>query len=163
MKKYLLGVDLGTTNVKAMLFSEDGNCAAKGEAGNYRTISEHFNWAEQDPNVWWQDTVFSIGKVTSQISWTDSEIAAICVSSQGMAMLPLDEQGNPLCRAHIWMDRRAAEETAWLEKVYGRERIKREFGAYADPYYQIMNLIWYRNHCPKLYERTRHIEKPILI
>ena len=159
MKKYLLGVDLGTTNVKAMLFSEDGNCAAKGEAGNYRTISEHFNWAEQDPNVWWQDTVFSIGKVTSQISWTDSEIAAICVSSQGMAMLPLDEQGNPLCRAHIWMDRRAAEETAWLEKVYGRERIKREFGAYADPYYQIMNLIWYRNHCPKLYERTRHIVK----
>ena len=95
MKKYLLGVDLGTTNVKAMLFSEDGNCAAKGEAGNYRTISEHFNRAEQDPNVWWQDTVFSIGKVTSQISWTDSEIAAICVSSQGMAMLPLDEQGNP--------------------------------------------------------------------
>lgn len=159
MKKYLLGVDLGTTNVKAMLFSEDGNCAAKGEAGNYRTISEHFNWAEQDPNVWWQDTVFSIGKVTSQISWTDSEVAAICVSSQGMAMLPLDEQGNPLCRAHIWMDRRAAEETAWLEKVYGRERIKREFGAYADPYYQIMNLIWYRNHCPKLYERTRHIVK----
>ena len=133
--------------------------AKKERLGNYRTISEHFNWAEQDPNVWWQDTVFSIGKVMSQISWTDSEIAAICVSSQGMAMLPLDEQRNPLCRAHIWMDRRAAEETAWLEKVYGRERIKREFGAYADPYYQIMNLIWYRNHCPRLYERTRYIVK----
>ena len=159
MEKLLLGVDLGTTNVKAMLFSEDGRFRAKGEAGSYKTISKHFNWAEQDPNVWWDDTVSAIRQAVGQVSMQDAEIAAVCVSSQGMAMLPLDKEGKPLCHAHIWMDRRAAEETAWMESVYGRERIKKEFGAYADPYYQITNIIWYKRHQPELFEKTRHIVK----
>ena len=159
MEKYVLGVDLGTTNVKAMLFSENGRCVAKGEAGSYRTVSEHYNWAEQDADVWWNDTVKSIRQALGQASFQDAEIAAVSVSSQGMAMLPLDGDGNPLCRAHIWMDRRAAAETRWMEEKYGRERIKEEFGAYADPYYQITNIIWFKKHQPDLYERTRHIVK----
>lgn len=159
MEKYLLGVDLGTTNVKAMLFSETGRCAAKGEAGSYRTVSEHYNWAEQDPDVWWKDTVSSIRQAVGKVSMPDAEIAAVSVSSQGMAMLPLDDDGSPLCRAHIWMDRRAVEETRWMEEQYGRERIKKEFGAYADPYYQVTNIIWYKKHKPELYEKTRHIVK----
>lgn len=159
MEKLLLGVDLGTTNVKAMLFSEDGRCAAKGEAGSYKTISAHYNWAEQDPHLWWEDTVKAVRQSLSRISKWDTEIAAVCVSSQGMAMLPLDGEGKPVSRAHIWMDRRAAEETAWLERIYGRERIRQEFGAYADPYYQITNLIWFKKHQPELYEKTRHIVK----
>lgn len=159
MEKYMLGVDLGTTNVKAMLFSESGRCAAKGEAGSYRTVSEHYNWAEQDPNVWWQDTARSIRQALGQVSLLDAEITAVSVSSQGMAMLPLDGEGKPLCRAHIWMDRRAVEETRWMEERYGRERIKEEFGAYADPYYQVSNIIWYKKHQPELYAKTRHIVK----
>lgn len=159
MEKYLLGVDLGTTNVKAMLFSERGRCVARGEAGTYRTVSEHYNWAEQDPYIWWNDTAQSIRQAIGQIQMKDAVIAAVSVSSQGMAMLPLDRDGNPLCRAHIWMDRRAVEETRWMEEIYGRDRIKEEFGAYADPYYQITNIIWYKKHQPELYEKTRHIVK----
>ncbi|GAA0794632.1 xylulokinase [Faecalicatena orotica] len=159
MKKLILGVDLGTTNVKAMLFSEDGLCMAKGEAGSYQTISSHYNWAEQDPRLWWEDTARAIRQSLSQISMHDTFVSAVSVSSQGMAMLPLDAAGNPLCRAHIWMDRRAVEETAWMERIYGRERIRKEFGAYADPYYQITNIIWFKNHQPELYEKTRHIVK----
>lgn len=159
MERYLLGIDLGTTNVKAMLFSEDGKCVAKGEAGSYQIISRHYNWAEQNPHIWWSDTVQAIQQVLGQISLKDARIASICVSSQGMAMLPLDAEGNPLCMAHIWMDRRATEETAWLEVEYGRERIRKEFGAYADPYYQITNIIWYKKHQPELFEKTRHIVK----
>lgn len=159
MKKLLLGVDLGTTNVKAMLFSEDGECAAKGEAGSYQIISERYNWAEQNPHIWWDDTVKAIRQAIKQVSMQDAKIASVCVSSQGMAMLPLDKEGNPLCMAHIWMDRRAVEETSWMEHEYGRERIRKEFGAYADPYYQITNIIWYKKHLPELFEKTRYIVK----
>ena len=159
MERYLLGVDLGTPNVKAMVFSEKGDCIAKGEAGNYPIICEHYNWAEQDAGIWWKDTVSAIRQAVAGMPSGKGEIAGVCVSSQGMAMLPLDKEGQPLCRAHIWMDRRAVRETQWLKEQYGSARIKKEFGAEADPYYQITNILWLKEHQPELYGKTHHIVK----
>lgn len=159
MKNYLLGIDLGTTKVKAGLYDFAGNAVADAECGTYQIISERANWAEQDANLWWRDTVQVIRSVLEKIHNRSEEIACVSVSSQGMAMLPLDSDGVPLCRAHIWMDRRAVEETKMIEESLGRDYVKKHFGAYADPYYQITNILWFKRHCPELYAKTRHIVK----
>jgi xylulokinase len=159
MESYLMGVDLGTTNVKAMIFDLEGNPLSKGEAGHYPILSARMNWAEQDARVWWQDTADAIRQAVGRLPGDPRGIAAVSVSSQGMAMLPLDEFGEPLCNAHIWMDRRGVEEARFIEQAFGRERVKERFGAYADPYYQIANILWFKNHQPELFQRTRHIVK----
>lgn len=158
MKPYFLGIDLGTTQVKAVLFDLEGNIICKAQKGTYPILAKYPNWAEQDAHIWWENTADVIRRITAGIK-DPSEIACVSVSSQGMAMLPLDENGNPLCNAHIWMDRRAVKESAYIEEKLGREYIKEHFGAYCDPYYQVTNILWYKNNCPDLYARTRHIVK----
>ena len=157
MKGLLLGVDLGTTNVKASVYDLEGNLISKGEAGSYRIISRHMNWAEQDASLWWKDTVRAIRQALQGMVYDSSEIGCIAVSSQGMGVLPLDKEGNPLCLAHIWMDRRAVQETAEIEQMYGRERIMKEFGVRPDPYYEVTNILWIKKHCPEIWKKTEHI------
>ena len=159
MREFLMGVDLGTTNVKAGIFDLKGRLISKGEAGSYKIISKQLNWAEQDARVWWNDTVTAIRKALENFPYTSSEIAAVSVSSQGMAMLPLDSEGNPLCLAHIWMDRRGTKEAEEIEKKFGREQVREHFGAYADPYYQITNIMWFKKHQTELYKKTTQIVK----
>ena len=159
MKNYLLGVDLGTTNVKAAIYDLDGQLISMGEAGNYPIISKHMNWAEQDAGQWWDGTVEAIRQAIGRAGKPTDEIAGISVSSQGMAMLPLDEKGEPLTHAHIWMDRRAVKEANYIEEVFGTDRIQRCFGVRSDPYYQITNILWYKWNQPDLWKKTKCIVK----
>lgn len=157
MKNLLLGVDLGTTNVKAAIYDQDGNLISKGEAGSYKIISKHMNWAEQDAALWWSDTVLAIQRALAGMKYDGSDIACIAVSSQGMGVLPLDEAGNPLCLAHIWMDRRAVQEAEEIERMYGKERIMKEFGVRSDPYYEVTNILWIKKNCSEIWKKTKHI------
>lgn len=159
MKSYLLGVDLGTTNVKAAIFDLEGNSVSTGQSGRYTIVTKYKNWAEQDANLWWTDTVDAIRQALGNFFGDCSEIAGVSVSSQGMAMLPLDRNKSPLCLAHIWMDRRAVEEAKIIEEEFGRDRVKECFGAYSDPYYQVTNILWFKRHQPELYAKTRYIVK----
>ena len=117
MKNFLMGVDLGTTNVKAVIYDLDGNSISKGEAGNYPIISRHMNWAEQDANIWWEDTVTAIREALQGFGHDKGEIAAISISSQGMGVLPIDKEGRPLHTAQIWMDRRGIQEAQDIEAL----------------------------------------------
>ncbi|MDY5220321.1 MAG: FGGY family carbohydrate kinase [Eubacteriales bacterium] len=159
MKNFLLGVDLGTTNVKASIYDFEGKLVSAGEAGSYEIISERPNWAEQDARIWWSDTVLAIRRALAGLKGSADEIAGISVSSQGMAMLPLDANGEPLCLAHIWMDRRGTEEAKYIEEVFGADRIRACFGVKSDSYYQITNILWFKRNRPDLWKRTRHIVK----
>lgn len=159
MKNFLLGVDLGTTNVKAVVYDLEGNQISSGEAGSYEIVSLHPNWAEQDARIWWQDTVKAIRMAVEGMGHPADEIAAVSVSSQGMAMLPLNARGEPLCFAHIWMDRRGTEEAKYIEETFGADRIMDCFGVRSDPYYQITNILWLKRNRPDLWKETRHIVK----
>ncbi len=159
MEKYLMGVDLGTTNVKAAIYDLSGTLVARGEAGSYRIVSQRPNWAEQDARLWWQDTVLAIRQALRAFDKPAAYIAGISVSSQGMAMLPLDADGEPLALAHIWMDRRGTEEARFIEEHFGSEKTLERFGVRCDPYYQITNVMWFQRHQPELWAKTRRIVK----
>lgn len=159
MKNFLLGVDLGTTNVKASIYDFEGKLVSTGETGSYNIISERPNWAEQDARIWWSDAVLAIRRALDGLRGLPDEIAGISVSSQGMAMLPLDANGEPLCFAHIWMDRRGTEEARYIEEIFGVDRVQECFGVRADPYYQITNILWLKRNRPDLWKQTRYIVK----
>ncbi len=153
---YLLGIDVGTTNVKAVLFSVNGLPLAMGEK-EYPTYYPGPNTAEQSADDWWQATKYAIGAITSQEFIKNGKIAAICVSSQSPTLLPLDENGNPLRRGMIWMDRRAEKESAWLEQQFGEEQFVKIFGKKSDSFYLMPKLLWLKNNDPEILRKTKKI------
>ncbi len=155
--KYLLGIDLGTTNVKAILFSADGSSLAMGEAG-YPTYYPGQNAAEQSADDWWNATKQVIQEITSNQAINAGRIAAICVSSQMPTMLPLDEDGRPLRRGMIWIDRRADKESHWLLEQFGEKRYLEIFGKKKPDSFHVMpKLLWLKNHEPDTFKKTRKV------
>lgn len=153
MTKFLIGVDIGTTNVKSVLFHEDGTKVAERSIA-YPLYLIRSGWAEQDPREWWEATVKTIGEVVSSSRIDKKDIAGIGVSSQAPTLIPIDRDGNVLRNGLIWMDRRSQQESDFLEERIGSRKVKSITGNRIDPYYLSSKLLWYKNNEPELYKRT---------
>lgn len=103
--KYLLGIDIGTTGTKTILYREDGFPCGSAYQG-YELTHQQADWAEQDPEDWWQAVVSTVRSATAKI--TDPEnIVALSLSTQGGSLVVLDSDSHPMIPAISWMDRRA--------------------------------------------------------
>ncbi len=151
MNAYLLGIDLGTTNVKALLYDIKGRCAGESFA-SYPLHHPQEGWAEQNANDWWGAVVQVIRRV---LVHAKGEVLAICVSSQAPTMLPLDENGAPLRPGIIWMDIRAQENCEALIRNHADYLVR--YGGQTSPYYLLPKVLWFRENEPELFRRTRHI------
>ena len=106
-KNYLIGMDLGTTNVKAILINEEGDAVASASRENH-LIFPGPNMVEQDANEWWSNAAEVFREVAEKAGpEIVSRIRGISISSQTVTMLPVDRDGNPLRGALIWMDSRS--------------------------------------------------------
>ena len=104
---YSIGIDIGTTTVKCILFRE-GPAVAAEASQEYKTITLRPSWVEQNPMDWWNGTVSCIRALLAKSRLDPKEIKVISVSSQAPCVLPLDRNGNPLHNALIWMDPRCS-------------------------------------------------------
>ena len=156
MNQCILGIDIGTTNVKSVLFALNGSILIQ-ESAEYSTCFPQPGWAEQDAEQWWAATVETIYKITTNLKINQYEIAAIGVSSQAHTVLPLDIKGNPLRNALIWMDRRSEKECDFLRQKIGEVKIKEITGNRIDPYFAFPKLLWFRENEPHLLNRTYKI------
>lgn len=156
MEKLLLGIDIGTSAVKACLFNEDLHFIA-GSNVTYETYRPGPMMAEQDPEDWWDAVVQAVREAFGQCG-ARAEAAAISVSSHSPTLLALDKDGKPLRNAIIWMDRRAqAESDEFAYEILGAENYRRILGSEPDAYYVMPKLLWYRRNEPELYGKTRTI------
>lgn len=154
---YLLGMDLGTTNVKAMIMDENGNVAASASRANTLIVPAPNN-AEQDANLWWKNTVEILQEVTQK---TGSEIVkrirGISVSSQTVTMLPVDAEGTPLRNAIIWMDGRSGKQLEYIIDRIGFDRYVSIIGGQPDTGFLPNKILWYKENEPELFAKTHKI------
>lgn len=150
---YLIGIDLGTTAVKTVLFNDEGD-VIQSVSSEYTTEFPTEGAAEQDPSVWWNATLNTLKKLISEQPQDRRNVAAISVSSQSPTMLPLDKNGKPLKKAMIWMDRRSDDQCKHIEEIVGRERITEITGNRADAYFMLPKLLYFRENEPELFEKT---------
>jgi xylulokinase len=150
----LLGLDLGTGSVKALLLSQEG--AVLGEASApYPVRSPRSGWAESDPGDWWEATV---GAAKKAIGGRRAEVAALGLSGQMHGVVLSEEGGTPVRPAVLWADARSRDELPPYRGLDGEIR-----RALANPPAVGMagpSLLWLRRHEPGAYESARWALQP---
>jgi xylulokinase len=157
--KTLLGIDLGTSATKTVLFDEELNVLASASA-EYPLHQPHNGWAEQDPEDWWKAAVETIGAVLQKSGIAAGSIAAAGISGQMHGLVMLDGDGNVLRPSIIWCDQRTAAE---CEDITGRVGAKRLVEITANPAltgFTASKIMWVKKHQPDIYAKCRHILLP---
>jgi xylulokinase len=149
----LLGVDAGTSSVKAVLLDLRGRFCAVCQA-EYPLHHIRSGWVEQEPEDWWQATCHAIRGALAKVEHGPERVLGMAVSSQAPTLLPLDCAGRPLRPAMIWMDRRAEAEAVRLTELLGAEEIYRITGNRPDAFYVAARLLWLRDHEPEVLKQT---------
>lgn len=149
----LLGIDVGTTGAKAVLFTINGKLQGLGYK-EYTIYHEHPGWAEQEPDDWWQAVCIAVKQALNSVSNGKEKVLGVSVSSQAPTMLPLSRDGKPVRPALIWMDRRSETEVAKLREIMGEGTIEKITGNRVDPYYVAPKLLWFKNHEPENFLKT---------
>jgi len=109
-KRYLLGFDVGSSSVKASLVNADsGKCAASAFFPEHEApiMAVKAGWAEQDPQMWWDNAKLSLAAVMAEANAKAEEIAAIGISYQMHGLVCVDKELKPLRPSIIWCDSRA--------------------------------------------------------
>lgn len=153
VESLLLGIDAGTSSVKAVLLDLSGNVCAVGQA-EYPLHHLRPTWVEQDPEDWWQATCKAVRETLAKVPHGPERVLGLAVSSQAPTLLALDSSAQPLRPAMIWMDRRAEAEAVNLTELLGAREIHRITGNRPDAFYVAARLLWLRNHEPEVLKRT---------
>jgi xylulokinase len=153
MTPALVGLDVGTTGVKALAISSSGDVLARAEE-EYPLSTPRPGWAEQDPDDWWRAAEAALGAL--QVD----ETAGIGLSGQMHGLVCLGEDGRPLRPAILWNDQRTAAECAEIEERVGLERLISLTGNRALTGFTAPKLLWLRNNEPEVFERVAHVLLP---
>lgn len=156
--RYAIGVDLGTSGVKVLLASEDGNICADATA-NYSPDLPHNGWSEQDPEVWWSATVDAIAKLIESYPLARGNITALACSGQMHSSVFLDDRGNVIRKAILWNDTRTTPQVAEIYKTISKEELLENVYNLALEGFTLPKLLWLRNNEPENYKK---IDKMIM-
>ena len=148
----LVGLDVGTTGVKALAISPAGDVLARAEEG-YELSTPRPGWAEQDPDDWWRAAERALARLGGRPT-------AIGLSGQMHGLVVLDEADRVLRPAILWNDQRSGAECAEIEDRVGLTRLIRLTGNRALTGFTAPKLLWLRRHEPDTYARIAHVLLP---
>lgn len=157
--KYLIGVDLGTSGTKTVLFDKKGNVIAS-KTIEYPLYQAKNGWAEQDPEDWWHAARDTIKSVVEDSGVSADDIAGLGISGQMHGLVMLDKEGKVLRRSIIWCDQRTANECAEITEKVGAERLIEITANPALTGFTASKILWVRNNQPEIYEKCAHILLP---
>jgi xylulokinase len=146
----LVGIDVGTTGVKGVAISPDGEVLAEAEE-HYPLSTPRPGWAEQDPEDWWR------AAETVRARLPDGPLG---LSGQMHGLVVLGADGEVLRPAILWNDGRTGAECAEIERRVGLERLIELTGNRALAGFTAPKLLWLRRHEPEVYARISHVLLP---
>lgn len=150
---YLLGIDVGTTGTKAILFSENGERAGYAYR-SYPTQTPKPGWSEQDPEDWWRAVCQTVRESCS-LPEAAGHVAAISLSVQGGTLAPVDAEHRPVRPAILWNDRRCtAQREAYLQTFGGAESMYQKTGWPLGNGLNANQIRWMRDNEPERFART---------
>ncbi|MCL2367988.1 MAG: xylulokinase [Oscillospiraceae bacterium] len=156
---YTIGIDVGTSGTKTVLFDEGGAPLASKTA-EYPLDQPQNGWAEQDPARWWEAAIHSLAAVLEVSGVNPAQVAGIGLSGQMHGLVMLDAAGAVLRPAILWCDGRTTAQCAEITARVGAERLIALTANPALPGFTASKILWVREHEPELYAKCRHILLP---
>jgi len=157
--RYLIGIDVGTSGTKTVLFDVEGQVIASSTV-EYPLYQPQNGWAEQDPNDWWNATKATLKKVISESGINSCDIAGIGLSGQMHGLVMLDENNDVIRPSIIWCDGRTVKECAEITEKVGSERLIEITANPALTGFTASKILWVRNNEPENYKKCRRILLP---
>lgn len=152
-----LGIDLGTSEVKALVINENNDIVATHSAP-LSIQRPHPHWSEQSPQEWWDATDYLMSTLREKCGQHWQAIKAIGLSGQMHGAVLLDSSGEVIRPAILWNDTRSALECAELEEI--APELHQIAGNLAMPGFTAPKLLWVRRHEPENFKRTDTILLP---
>lgn len=154
--KYFIGLDIGTSAVKAMLIDKSGIIGVVSR--DYPVYYPQDGWCEQEPQDWLDCSVEAMRELVKGID--AGEVAAVSFSGQMHGLVTLDEGGNVIRPAILWNDGRSEKETEYLNRTVGTDFLIGNTGNIAFPGFTAPKLLWMREHEAENFSRISKICLP---
>ena len=151
--RYVIGCDIGTQALKAVLWREDGQILGY-ETVEYPILYPHPAWAEQDVQHWWAALTQAIPRLCQRTRVLPKDIVAIGIDGTVDGIVPVAANGTPLSAHILWMDRRAVQECDAIRERIDPGQLFQITGLNLDATHTAAKILWLRNHQPEIYERT---------
>ena len=156
---YYLGLDVGTSGVKALLITEAGRAVAS-DTQEYPLSTPQPQWAEQDPDDWWRRTVKATQNVLAKAGIRGEEIAGIGLSGQMHGSVFLDKENRVLRPALLWCDQRTQAECDWITAQVGQENLVAYLSNPVLTGFTAPKIVWLRNHEREIYDQVVKVLLP---
>lgn len=154
-----IGIDLGTSGLKAIALSPDGRGVAEANA-SYPLLTPRPGWTEQQPGDWVGAAREALKSLVTELRAKGFEVVSIGLSGQMHGAVFLDAGGNVIRPAPLWNDQRTKDACFEIERAVPRAELIQRTGNPAVTGFQLPKLVWLRASEPEHFARTRHVLLP---
>lgn len=155
METYMIGVDIGTTSTKAVLYNQKGKVISYANVG-YPLYTDEPDMAEQDPEEIFTAVLDSLTQVMRKSQIDEGALKGVSFSSAMHSLLLMDKQIQPLTRVITWADNRAEKYSRELKENGVGHEIYLKTGTPIHPMAPLSKIIWLRQEHPELVEQTHY-------
>ena len=153
-KTVLIGLDLGTTNLKGVCFTATGESLVRAEVQTPRNHPKE-DWTEWDPALIWE-TVIKLLQGLIQRLPSGYLPVGISVASVAESVVGIDKRGHPIGPIIAWHDRRSEQEAEWLRSQISEEEVFAITGSPIDATFALFKLLWLQRHQPEQFNAAVH-------
>lgn len=157
--KYLLGIDIGTSATKTVLFNQNGDVIIS-KSIEYPLYQPKNGYAEQNPIDWWNACRDTIKYVVQNSGIEPIDIVSIGLAGQMHGLVMLGNDGGVLRNAIIWCDQRTESECREITSKVGGKRLIEITANPALTGFTASKILWVKNNEPEVYKKCRHILLP---
>lgn len=157
--RYLIGVDIGTSGAKTVLFDEYGKTISES-LFEYPLYQPKNGYAEQNPEDWWSAVKSGINYVVNTSGVDKSSIVSLGLSGQMHGLVMLDINNQVIRPAIIWCDQRTSSQAQNIESIITRDKLIEISANPAIAGFTAAKLLWVRDNEPHNYENCAHVLLP---
>lgn len=152
-QNYIIGVDIGTTSTKSVLFTEAGKVVGKTLV-TYPLYTPDVATAEQDPEEIFAAVVKTVRRLMEDYVLNPSQVLGVCFSAAMHSLILVDADGKPLTRSITWADNRSAGWDKRIKTEMDGHAVYRRTGTPIHPMSPLVKLAWLRHERPELFDRA---------
>ena len=153
----LLGIDLGSSGVKAVLLSPEHGIVASATK-DVDLYSDHPGWAEADPAQWWTAVCSLVPTLLTTANVTNVAVVGVAVTGMVPAVVVVDEGGRPLRRAMLQNDARATNEIREIQETLGDLDLLKLTGSILSQQSLAPTVLWLARHEPDVWAKTASLQ-----